>query len=160
MTCGSATVSLAGDGFVVVTKNRASSGFLRGAPEYLCRYNRPSEVEAEYVTPTSAAAMQLFNDALTAAGLRNVRVRWGRNRPQLVRVGVPPSDRYIDFLTVERERVPAGSDQDLGNGYAGLGHPGIAAELRVAPPPGASNLEICIFLDSMGLQVLDAQAVT
>jgi hypothetical protein len=63
-------------------------------------------------------------------------------------------------LTVERERVPAGSDQDLGNGYAGLGHPGIAAELRVAPPPGASNLEICIFLDSMGLQVLDAQAVT
>jgi hypothetical protein len=160
MTCGSVTLRLDGDGFVVITGNRASSGFLKGAPPHMCRYNRPPEIEAEYVTPTAAAAMQLFEDAQTAAGLKKVRVRWGKNGPQLVRISVPSSDDYIDFWTVDREPVPAGAGPDFGNGYAKLGHPGIAADLRVAPPPGTTNLEICVFLEENGLEVLDSRTVT
>jgi hypothetical protein len=161
MTCGLAmTKPQADDGFVVITNNRASSGFLRGAPEYLCRYNQPPEVEAEYVTPTAVAAMKLFDDAQAAAGLTTFRVRWRAKKPQLVKVRVPPSDRYINFWNLKRGKIPSGPTRELGNGYAKLGHPGIAAQLRVAPPRGAGNLEICIFLDPTGLKVLHAQEIT
>jgi hypothetical protein len=158
MTCGQNTIKLDGEGFAVITRDRASSGHLLGAPASLCRYNRPPEVEAEYLTQTADAAIKLYKDAQSAAGLTGIRLRWGKGGPQLVRVSIPSGD-YIDFWSVKRNPVPTGFGPEIGNGYARLGHPGIAAELRVAPPPGTTNLEICVFLTAGGLRVHQIQVV-
>ena len=159
MTCNMNTVALDGDGFVVITGNRTNSGYLNGAPEHLCIYNQ-SPIEAEYVTPTAEAAKKLYDDALANAALNSVRIRRDRHTPKLVRVSVPSSPDYIDFWTVRRKSPPEASKRDIGNRYAQLGHPGIASELRVTPPPGADNLEICIFLTPDGLKVLQEQKIT
>lgn len=164
MTCGSITRQQGGDGYVVVTGNRADSGYLRGAPGHLCIYNEPPALQAEYLTPTAEAAKKIYTDALADVALNgDVKLKQEMHNPRLVRVNVPPSPSYIDFWTALREPLPEGPKRDIGNRYAEKGHPGIAGPLRVFPPQGAENLEICVFLTPNGpteLKVLQQQKIT
>jgi hypothetical protein len=146
-------LQLDGSRWTIADEGRIRQGRLTGAPPP-CVF---SDIKAEHLVSTVAAAQATYDRSITQVGLTGFRVQ---GRPRLVEAEIPAGD-YVDAVTPTGIRVPSVYRPTWGQAFADQGYLGIALPLMVGTPSGAQDSSVYVFIPpgSFGLRIVRTQII-